>query len=51
MGMAFAKEIMVRRGVFKNRRMRLQSQPLDDDDVAEIDRVWERLQPHLRWHA
>lgn len=51
MGMAFAKEIMVRRGVFKNRRLRLQSQPLDDDDLAEIDRVWERLQPHLRWHA
>jgi len=51
MGMAFAKEIMVRRGVFHNRRVRLQSHPLDDDDLREIDRVWDRLQPHLLWHA
>lgn len=51
MGMAFAKEIMVRRGVFKNNRVRLQSRPLDDDDLVEIARVWERLQPHLLWHA
>ena len=51
MGMAFAKEIMVRRGIFKNHRMRLTSRPLDEDDLREIDRVWERLGPYLRWHA
>jgi dihydrodipicolinate synthase/N-acetylneuraminate lyase len=47
LGMAFAKEIMVRRGVFKNHRMRMQAHPLDADDLREIDRVWECLQPYL----
>ncbi len=51
MGMAFAKEIMVRRGVFSNHRVRLQSRPLDDHDLIEIDRVWERLQSYLLWPA
>ena len=50
MGMAFAKEIMIRRGVFKNHRMRMQAHPLDADDMREIDRVWERIQPYLTWH-
>ncbi len=50
MGMAFAKEIMVRRGVFKNNRVRSRARPLDDADLREIDRVWERIQPHLIWH-
>ncbi len=49
MGMAFAKEIMVRRGVFKNHRMRMQAHPLGADDMREIDRVWERIQPYLTW--
>jgi len=49
MGMAFAKEIMVRRGVFKNHRMRSQARPLDAHDLREIDRVWERIQPYLTW--
>lgn len=49
MGMAFAKEIMVRRGVFKNHRMRSQAHPLDAHDMREIDRVWERIQPYLIW--
>lgn len=51
MGMAFAKEIMVRRGIFKNHRMRLLSRPLDEDDLREIDHVWERLGPYFRWNA
>ena len=51
MGMAFAKEIMVRRGVFKNHRMRSQARPLDADDMREIDRVWERIQPYLTWQT
>jgi 4-hydroxy-tetrahydrodipicolinate synthase len=49
LGMAYAKEIMVRRGVFKNHRMRLQTNPLDADDLKEIDRTWERIQPYLIW--
>ena len=48
-GMAFAKEIMIRRGVFKNYRMRSQARPLDAHDLREIDRVWERIQPYLIW--
>jgi len=50
LGMAYAKEIMIRRGVFKNNRIRTSSQPLDEADWWEIDRVWERLQPYLIWH-
>ena len=50
MGMAFAKEIMVRRGVFVNNRIRSRARPLDQEDMREIDRVWERLQPYLTWH-
>ena len=50
MGMAFAKEIMVRRGVFKNNRVRSFAHPLDEDDIRDIDRVWERIQPYLIWH-
>jgi 4-hydroxy-tetrahydrodipicolinate synthase len=49
MGMAFAKEIMIRRGVFKNNRIRSRARPLDEDDMREIDRVWERIQPYLVW--
>jgi 4-hydroxy-tetrahydrodipicolinate synthase len=49
MGMAFSKEIMVRRGVFKNNRMRLQRNALTAADLREIDRVWERLKPYLLW--
>jgi hypothetical protein len=49
MGMAFAKEIMVRRGVFKNNRVRSRSNPLDDGDMIEIDRIWARIQPYLTW--
>jgi dihydrodipicolinate synthase/N-acetylneuraminate lyase len=51
MGMAFAKEIMVRRGVLRNNRIRTHSRPLDADDMREIDRVFERIQPHLIWHG
>ena len=50
MGMAYAKEIMVRRGVFKEHRMRWRIQALDEGDLREIDRVWERIEPYLTWH-
>jgi 4-hydroxy-tetrahydrodipicolinate synthase len=49
MGMACAKEIMIRRGVFKNNRVRSRARPLDEHDMREIDRVWERIQPYLIW--
>ena len=49
MGMAFAKAIMIRRGVFENHRVRRLARPLDDEDMQEIDRAWERIQPYLRW--
>ena len=51
MGMAYAKEIMIRRGVFKNNRVRTNAHPIDEADWWEIDRVWERLQPYLIWHG
>jgi 4-hydroxy-tetrahydrodipicolinate synthase len=50
MGMAFAKYFMMKRGVFRNYRMRTQARPLDADDIREIDRVYTRLQPHLIWN-
>jgi 4-hydroxy-tetrahydrodipicolinate synthase len=50
MGMAYSKEIMVRRGIFKNNRMRMQTNSLDASDLKEIDRTWERIQPYLIWH-
>ena len=49
MGMAYAKEIMVRRGVFKNHRVRGSARPLDDYDMREIDRTWARIEPYLLW--
>jgi len=49
MGMAFAKEIMVRRGVLRNHCIRSQANPLDEADMREIDRVWRRIQPVLIW--
>jgi len=49
MGMAYAKEIMVRRGVFTNTQMRNQSKTLDSDDMREIDAFWARIEPHLVW--
>jgi len=49
MGMPYAKEIMVRRGVLKNNRVRAQSRPLDEHDMREIDRVWARIEPYLTW--
>lgn len=48
-GMAYAKEIMIRRGVFRNNLMRNNSKPLDEYDMQEIDRTWERIQPYLIW--
>lgn len=49
MGMAFAKYFLMKRGVLRNFRMRAQAQPLDADDIKEIDRAYERIAPHLIW--
>lgn len=49
LGMAYAKEIMVRRGVFKDHRTRMSAKTLQADDLREIDRAWERIQPYLTW--
>jgi 4-hydroxy-tetrahydrodipicolinate synthase len=49
MGMSYAKEIMVRRGVLKNNRIRNQTRPLDAEDIREIDRVFARIEPFLTW--
>jgi 4-hydroxy-tetrahydrodipicolinate synthase len=49
MGMAFAKYFVMKRGVFKNYRMRAQAHPLDADDLREIDRAYERIAPHFIW--
>lgn len=50
MGMAYAKEIMVRRGVLKNNRIRNRTNPLDVDDLREIDRMYRRMEPYFVWH-
>jgi dihydrodipicolinate synthase/N-acetylneuraminate lyase len=47
MGMAYAKEVMVRRGVLKNNRVRGQTTPLDAADMLEIDRIMARLKPYF----
>ena len=50
-GMMYAKEIMVRRGVFEpgHVRLRTRSRPLTTQDTREIDRVWECTEPLLIW--
>ena len=50
LGMAYAKEIMVRRGVLKNHRIRSRMNPLNENDMKEINRIWNRIEPHLIWH-
>lgn len=45
--MSYSKEIMIRRGVFTNSRMRMQTKPLDAQDMLEIDRQWERIKPYM----
>ena len=49
LGMAYAKEIMVRRGVFRNHRVRTQTHAFSACDLQEIDRTWQRIEPYLLW--
>lgn len=45
LGTKFAKEIMVRRGIFKNTIMRNKVSPFSKVTLYEIDKVWEKVQP------
>ena len=48
-GMAFAKTVLVRRGVFKTARMRGRAgSALDSVDQNEIDFWWKQLRPYLK---
>ena len=51
LGMALSKEIMVRRGIFKNRIMRNKGQDLKPYALQEIDKVWRRIEPMLIWRG
>ncbi|HMO24657.1 MAG TPA: dihydrodipicolinate synthase family protein [Tepidisphaeraceae bacterium] len=48
LGRQFSKHIMVRRGIFRNATVRGHTRPLSADDLREIDRCWERLEPLIR---
>jgi len=50
MGKAYAKEILVRRGVLENNRVRSRMHPLDAEDIREIDRAFARIAPYFTWH-
>ena len=51
-GMMYAKEIMVRRGVFEPHHVKLRTRkrPLSTHDLAEIDKVWARIEKLLIWN-
>lgn len=48
LGMRYAKEVMIRRGIFTNTNMRKGSRPLSDDDMREIDRIFEQVAPYMK---
>jgi 4-hydroxy-tetrahydrodipicolinate synthase len=48
LGMRYAKQVMIRRGVFTNTIMRKAGPELSGDDLKEIDRVFELVSPWLR---
>lgn len=47
LGMTYAKEIMVRRGVLKNTCIRTKSDGLSEADMRDIDRVWKDIEEYL----
>lgn len=49
LGMTYAKEVMVRRGVFKNTYTRTKSGGLSADDKRDLDKVWARIEPHFKY--
>jgi 4-hydroxy-tetrahydrodipicolinate synthase len=48
LGMRYAKQVMVRRGIFKNTIMRKAGPELSDDDMKEIDRIFELVSPWMK---
>ncbi|MDR3120891.1 MAG: dihydrodipicolinate synthase family protein [Clostridiales bacterium] len=48
LGMKYAKEVMIRRGVFVNSNMRRAARTLSKDDMLEIDRIFEVVAPHMK---
>ncbi|MDR1537085.1 MAG: dihydrodipicolinate synthase family protein [Clostridiales bacterium] len=48
LGMKYAKEVMMRRGVFKNSNMRRASRDLSADDAREIDVIFESVSNCIR---
>ena len=48
LGMRYAKEVMIRRGVFLNRIMRQASAELGPDDMKEIDKIFEIVAPYMK---
>ncbi len=48
LGRRYCKHVMMRRGIFRNDRVRGVGKAVSSDDQREMDRVWERLQPLLQ---
>ena len=48
LGMKYAKEVMIRRGVFSNSNMRIASRDLSADDMKEIDRIFDVVAPYMK---
>ncbi|MDR0641289.1 MAG: dihydrodipicolinate synthase family protein [Treponema sp.] len=48
LGMRYAKQVMIRRGVFKNTIMRKAAPELSEDDMKEIDRIFELVSPWMK---
>ena len=48
LGMRYAKQVMIRRGIFKNTIMRKAASELSDDDMKEIDRIFELVAPYMK---
>jgi dihydrodipicolinate synthase/N-acetylneuraminate lyase len=51
LGMTYAKEVMVRRGVFKNTRTRTKAEGLSDADKRDLDMIWPRIEPHFTFRG
>ena len=49
LGMRYAKEVMIRRGVFKNSNMRRASRNLSADDIKEIDKIFDIVSPYMKF--
>jgi 4-hydroxy-tetrahydrodipicolinate synthase len=48
MKVRYSKEVMIRRGIFKNRIMRRTFDELSGDDMKEIDRIFELVAPYMK---